>query len=158
MTEEYAWTKQDSNSHPLLRALICYVYTARVLCLVLLLLQHSYRISCFIQKRTKQLPAIFCQFFSMLSSLFWNITQKLLLTSCLCLPWFTLQHWRYRRHITVKRRLTFSELHSYIPEDKTTAVRTSSPTILWHAHIWLPSVLTVQRANLHNIVGVSSIS
>jgi hypothetical protein len=52
------------------------------------------------------------------------------------LAWLTLQPWRWRWYVPVKRWLTFTGLHNVIPQKMelsiTTAVRTSNPnTVFW---------------------------
>jgi hypothetical protein len=62
------------------------------------------------------------------------------------LAWFTLQPWRWRRHIHPRRRLTFNELHGAI----TIAVRTSNPTVaIQHLTCEEPQLST--RMNRHRV-------
>jgi hypothetical protein len=46
--------------------------------------------------------------------------------SCWFLAWFTLQPWRWRRHIPPKTRLNFNRLHDAMSQAITTAVKSYS--------------------------------
>jgi hypothetical protein len=60
-----------------------------------------------------------------------NLASSLLPVSCYFLVWLNLQPWRWKRHISPKRRLISNRLHGIISQNIetfiTTAVRTSNP-------------------------------
>jgi hypothetical protein len=63
------------------------------------------------------------------SSVFWDIT---LPDSCWFVAWIILQPWRWRPHVSPKRRFTFNGLNGVISQNVeltvTIAVRTSNPS------------------------------
>jgi hypothetical protein len=127
---------------------------------------------------------------SVMSSIFWDITQysplkvnehfggtcliriytifRDVFVSCFTprfFAWFTLRHWRWRRHVLLKHRFTFNGLHCFISQKIkifiTTTVRTTtttsvkrpcsflSPSISHHDHY---SSLYVITTGIHGFV------